>query len=65
MTTLSFDEQGIDVLYEGHEFRLEKDLVEDAVGESYLNITDHDVLKIVDPDPALGGEPRRVADILR
>mgnify|MGYP000028729193 FL=1 len=64
MTVLSFDEHGVDVVYEGTEFRLEKTLVEDAIGKSYPEVTDHEVLQIVEPEPALSGEPQRVADIL-
>ena len=64
MTVLSFDEQGVDVVYEGHDFRLEKDLIEEAVEKPYPEVTDHEVLKIVEPEPSLSGEPRRVADIV-
>ena len=64
MTVLSFDEHGVDVVYEGTEFRLKKTLVEDAIGKSYPEVTDHEVLQIVEPDPALSGEPQRVGDIL-
>jgi hypothetical protein len=64
MTVLSFDEQGIDVIYEGTEFRLEKSLVEEAIGKAYPDVTDHEVLKIVESEPSLSGEPRRVAEIL-
>lgn len=64
MTALSFDEHGVDVVYQGTEFRLEKTLLEDAIGKSYPEVTDHEVLQIVEPDPALSGEPQRVADIL-
>ncbi|WP_439025756.1 DUF5800 family protein [Haloarchaeobius sp. DT45] len=64
MTTLSFDEDGCDVVYEGTEFRLEKDLIEEATGKNYYDVTDHEVLKIVEKNPALGGEPRRIGDIL-
>jgi hypothetical protein len=64
MTVLSFDEHGVDVIYEGTEFRLEKALVEEAIGKAYPEVTDHEVLKIVDADPSLSGEPRRVAEIL-
>ena len=61
---LSFDEQGVDVVYEGHDFRLEKSLIEDAVQKSYPDVTDHEVLQLVEDDPALSGEPRRIADIV-
>ncbi|KAB1194176.1 hypothetical protein GJR96_12330 [Haloferax sp. MBLA0076] len=64
MTILSFDDDGVDVVYEGTEFRLEKELIEEAVGKSYPDVTDHEVLKIVEKNPSLGGEPRRVRDIL-
>lgn len=65
MTLLSFDEEGVDVEYEGTEFRLQKDLIEGATGKSYMDVTDHEVLKIVEKDPDLSGEPRRIGDILR
>ncbi|WP_042666634.1 DUF5800 family protein [Haloferax sp. ATB1] len=64
MTILSFDDDGVDVVYEGTEFRLEKDLIEEAIGKSYPDVTDHEVLKIVEKEPSLSGEPRRVRDIL-
>ena len=65
MTVLSFDEQGVDVIYEGTEFRLEKQLIEEAIEKSYPDVTDHEVLQIVEPDPALSGEPRRIAEIVK
>lgn len=65
MTVLSFDDKGVDVEYEGTEFRLEKDLIEDATEKAYPDVTDHEVLKIVEKNPTLTGEPRRVGDILR
>ena len=64
MTVLSFDEQGVDVVYEGTEFRLEKALIEDAVEKSYPDVTDHEVLQMVEPDPNLSGQARRIADIV-
>jgi len=64
MTALSFDDDGVDVVYEGTEFRLEKDLIEEATRKEYFDVTDHEVLKIVEEDPALGGEPRRIGDIV-
>ncbi|WP_135820247.1 DUF5800 family protein [Halostella litorea] len=65
MTTLSFDESGVDVVYQGTEFRLEKALIEEAVGKEYRDTTDHEVLQMVEKNPDLNGEPRRVDDILR
>ncbi|SFS03513.1 hypothetical protein SAMN05216559_2795 [Halomicrobium zhouii] len=64
MTVLSFDEQGVDVIYEGTEFRLEKALIEDATEKSYPDVTDHEVLRLVEPDPTLSGEPQRIAEIV-
>jgi len=64
MTVLSFDDKGVDVVYEGHDFRLEKSLIEDAVQKPYPDVTDHEVLKLVEENPALSGEPRRIADIM-
>jgi hypothetical protein len=64
MTILSFDEEGADVVYEGTEFRLEATLIEEAIQKDYPDVTDHEVLQIVEEDPALSGEPRRVKDIL-
>ncbi|WP_277552542.1 DUF5800 family protein [Halobaculum limi] len=64
MTALSFDETGVDVVYEGTEFRLEKELIEEATQKSYVDVTDHEVLQIVEESPALSGEPRRVGDII-
>ncbi|WP_135828520.1 DUF5800 family protein [Halorussus halobius] len=64
MTTLSFDEDGVDVVYEGTEFRLSKDLIEGATGKSYFDVTDHEVLQIVEESPDLAGEPRRIGDVV-
>ncbi|SEH14993.1 hypothetical protein SAMN04487967_1866 [Natronorubrum sediminis] len=64
MTTLAFDEDGVDVVYEGTEFRLERALIEEATEKAYYDVTDHEVLKIVAEQPNLQGEPRRVGDIL-
>ncbi|MFB6138129.1 MAG: DUF5800 family protein [Halobacteriaceae archaeon] len=64
MTALSFDEQGVDVVYEDHEFRLDRDLVEEALQKEYEAATDHEVLGLVEGDPSRSGEPRRVGDII-
>jgi hypothetical protein len=65
MTVLSFDEQGVDVVYEGVEFRLEQQLIEDAIQKPYPAITDHEVLKIIEENPSFSGEPRRIGDIVK
>lgn len=64
MTALSFDEDGVDVVYEGIEFRLQRELIEEALQADYHETTDHEVLKLIEEAPNLTGEPRRVGDIL-
>jgi len=64
MTTLSFEDDGVDVVYEGTEFRMEKALIEEATQKNYDDVTDHEVLQLVEPNPALSGEPRRIGDIV-
>lgn len=64
MTALTFDPEGVDVVYDGTEFRLERDLVEDATEKAFEDVTDHEVLQMVEDDPDFSGEPRRVADIV-
>lgn len=64
MTTLSFDEDGVDAVYKGTEFRLECDLIKDAIGKEYEDVTDHEVLQIIEKNPDLSGEPRRIGDII-
>lgn len=64
MTVLEFDDEGVEVLYQGTEFRLERSLIEDAISKPYYDVTDHEVLQIVAKQPDLRGEPRRIGDIL-
>lgn len=64
MTVISFDEHGVDVVYEGTEFRLDKELIEEATQKEYPEVTDHEVLQIIEEEPALSGEPQRIAEIL-
>lgn len=64
MTSLAFDEDGVDVEYEGISFRLEKALIEEATGKPYPEVTDHEVIKLVEPDPPLSGEPRQIKDLI-
>jgi hypothetical protein len=63
-TELTFNEDGVDVVYEGTAFELEKELIEDATGKEYRDVTDHEVLQIVAEDPAFDGEPVRIGDVL-
>lgn len=64
MTALAFDEDGVDVEFEGTEFRLERELVEEALAKPYFDATDHEVLALIEKEPAPSGEPRRIGDIL-
>jgi hypothetical protein len=64
MTTLSFEDDGVDVVYDGTEFRMERELIEEATQKTYYDVTDHEVLQLVEPDPVLSGEPRRIGDIV-
>lgn len=64
MTVLSFDQEGVDVVYEGTEFRMEKELIEEATQKEYPDVTDHEVLQLIEADPSLSGEPRRIVEII-
>lgn len=64
MTTISFDDDGVDAVYDGTEFRLDRDLIEDATEKPYDDVTDHEVIKLIEPNPSLSGEPRRIGDII-
>jgi len=64
-TALSIDEQGVDVVHEGTEFRLEKDLIEEATEKRYVDVTDHEVLQMIEENPELSKEPQRIGDVLR
>lgn len=65
MTTISIDDEGVDTVYEGTEFRLERELIEEATDKRYWDVTDHEILQIIEDNPDLSGEPRRVGDIVR
>lgn len=64
MTILSFEEDGVDVVFDGTKFYLDRDLIEEAIQKSYFDVTDHEVLKIIEENPSLSGEPRRIGDII-
>lgn len=63
-TELSFTKDGVDVVHEGTEFELKKELIEEATGKAYGDVTDHEVLQIVAKEPELDGEPVRIGDVL-
>jgi len=64
MTNVSFDDDGVDATYEGTDFRMDRELIEEATEKSYRDVTDHEVLKLIDDSLDLSGEPRRIGDIL-
>jgi len=64
MTTLSLGRDGVDVVYQGTEFRLERELVEEATRKDYFEVTDHEVLRLVEDDPHLRGEAKQIGDIV-
>ena len=64
MTVLSFDQEGVDVVYEGTEFRMEKELIEEATQKEYPDVTDHEVLQLIEEYPSLSGEPRLIVEII-
>ena len=37
----------------------------EAVRKEYVDVTDHEVLKIIEENPALSGEPQRIGDIVK
>ncbi len=63
-TTFSFDSEGVSVEYEGHEFRMRREVVERAADEDYYDVTDHEVARMVDHDIEPEGPARRIGDIL-
>jgi len=64
MTTIAIDDDGVDVVHEGTEFRLERELIEEATEKPYYEVTDHEILRIIEKEPDLSGEARRVGDIV-
>ncbi len=63
-TELSFDREGVDVVYRETEFRLKQELIENATEKPYHDVTDHEILQIIESNPDLDDEPRRIGDIL-
>lgn len=63
-TRMDFDDSGVDVEYEGHDFRLRKKLVEEATGKSYRDATDRDVMRMIDRSAEFDSPARRIGDLL-
>ena len=64
MTSISIDEEGVDVVYEGTDFRMDRELIEEATGKTYTEVTDHEVLQLIEDNPTFTREPRRIGDVL-
>lgn len=63
-TVLKFDDEGVDVVWEGHEFRLRRRVVERAAAKDYLDVTDHEVMRMIDRDAELDPPARRIGDLI-
>ncbi len=63
-TVFSFDSEGVDVEYQGHEFRMRREVVERAADKDYYDVTDQEVAYMVDREIEPEGVARRIGDIL-
>jgi len=63
-TVFYFDSEGVDVEYDGHDFRMRKRVIERAADKDYLDITDHEVARMIEREIELEGPARRIRDIL-
>ncbi len=63
-TVFSFDSEGVDIQYEGHEFRMRAEVIARAADKEYLDVTDHEVARMVDTDIELESPPKRIGDHL-
>jgi hypothetical protein len=43
---------------------MEKSLIEEATLKDYPDVTDHEVLQLIESNPSLSGEPRRIVEII-
>jgi len=63
-TVFSFDSEGVDVEYDGHEFRMRAEVIARAADKEYLEVTDHEVARMIDKDMELDSPPKRIGDHL-
>jgi len=63
-TLFSFDSEGVDIEYDGHEFRMRAEVVARAADKDYLDVTDHEVARMVERDMELESPPKCVGDHL-
>ncbi len=58
------DSEGVDVEYQGHEFRIRGEVVARAADKDYLDVTDHEIAEMVDTDIEPDSPARRLGDLL-
>lgn len=63
-TVFYFDKEGVDVEYDGHEFRMRKEVIEKAAGKDYFEVTDHEILRMIDRNVEADGHPKKIKEIL-
>jgi predicted Zn-dependent protease len=63
-TVFSFDSEGVDVEYDGHEFRMRAEVIARAADKEYLDVTDHEVARMIEKDMELDSPPKRIGDHL-
>ena len=63
-TVFSFDSEGVDIVHEGREFRMRAEVIARAADKDYLDVTDHEVARMVKKDIELESPPKRIGDCL-
>lgn len=63
-TVFSFDSEGVDIEYEGHEFHMRAEVIARAADKDYLDVTDHEVARMVEKNMELDSPPKRIGDHL-
>lgn len=62
--TFDVDQDGVDVEWDDHEFRLRRAVIEGATGKDYHDVTDHDVYRMIEADPEVDSAPVRFGDLV-
>lgn len=63
-TVFEVDSDGVDVTWDGHEFRLRRGVLEGATGKEYRDVTTHEVLLMIEADADPASEPVRIGDVI-
>lgn len=58
------DEEGVDVEWRDHEFRLRRQVIEGATGKEYRDVTDHEIYRMIEDDPDIESAAVRVGDLV-